>query len=85
MSRKYNVKEIHLRVDDIKGCSNEVFNGFTIYWSSDIGFGEYTIGKEPKDDDGKLYADSEYMDSNDDKEFISELMRLLVKKLVVTG
>lgn len=85
ISRKHNVKEIHLRVDDIKGYSNEVFNGVTIYWSSDIGFGEYTIGKEPKDDSGKIYADSECMDSNDDKEFISELMRLLVNKLIITG
>lgn len=81
MSRKYNLKEIHLRVDDIKGYNNEVFNGFTIYWSSNIGFGEYTIGKEPKDEDGKLYADSEYTDSNDDKEFISELMRLVIEKI----
>lgn len=85
MENKYNVKEIHLSVDDIKGCNNEVFNGFIIYWSSDIGFGEYAIGKDPKDNDFKLYADSEHMDSNENKEFISELMSLVIKKLIVAG
>ena len=83
--RKHNIKEIHLSVDDIKGYNNEVFNGSIIYQSSDIGFGEYATGKDPKDNDFKLYADSEHMDSNDNKEFISELMNLVIKKLIIAG
>lgn len=74
-----------MSVDDIKGFDNDLYSGFTIYWSSDIGFGEYIIWTEMKDGELKLYGDSEYMDSNDDKEFVTELMRLVVTKLIISG
>ena len=85
MGRKHNVKEIHLRIDDIEGFTNDEYTGCIISWSSDIGFGEYSLYRKVGDTDGdfKLYADSEYMDSNDDKEFISKLMRLVVEKIHV--
>lgn len=87
MSSKYNVKEIHLRVDDIEGFTNDEHSGYIISWSSDIGFGEYTLYRKVKDvdDEFKLYADSECMDSSDDKAFISELMRLVIEKIIICG
>lgn len=85
IERRHNVKEIHLSVDDIKGFDNDSYSGFKIYWSSDIGFGEYTIWTEMEDGELKLYGDSEHMDSNDDKEFVTELMRLVVNKLIISG
>ena len=54
-------------------------NGFVIEWDSDIGFGQYTIYKTPEG----FVADSEHMDSNKDKDFIKELMRLFIKDLKV--
>ncbi len=75
MSRKHDINKINLQIDDL-----EFFNkGFKILWSSDIGFGEYTIIKE----DGELSGYSECMDSQDDKAFIKKLLELLADKLIV--
>ena len=79
MSRKHNVKEIHLQIDKVKPFVSEVYSGLTIVWSSDIGWGEYTLYTS----EDKWYADSEYMDRGEDKEFISELMRLFIEQLEV--
>lgn len=81
MPRKHNIKEIHLQIDDFVPFVNDNHMGFIIEWSSDIGFGEYTVYKS--NDNNKWYGDSEFMDSNEDKEFISELMRLFVEKLLI--
>jgi hypothetical protein len=75
MPRKHDVDKINLQIDDL-----EFFNkGFKILWSSDIGFGEYTVIKE----NGKILGFSECMDSQDDKEFIKKLLELLVDKLII--
>lgn len=79
MGTKHDIKEIHLKVDSIEPYVNKVYTGFIIRWSSDIGFGEYRIYRNL--DDKKWYGDSEFMDDNDDKEFISELMRLFIEQL----
>lgn len=42
-NRKIDVQNIHLQIDSIKGYHNDTHTGFTIFWSSDIGFGEYDI------------------------------------------
>lgn len=78
-NRKHNVKEINLQVDDFEPFVNDDHVGFIISWSSDIGWGEYTVYKD-KDSD-QWYGDSECMDRGDDKEFISELMRLFIEKM----
>lgn len=65
----------------MKPFVNEKFSGITIEWSSTIGFGEYTLYKESGDE--KWYGDSECMDRGEDKEFIKELLRLFVEKLIV--
>lgn len=54
-------------------------NGFVIEWESDIGFGQYTVYKTPEG----FVADSEHMDSNEDKDFIKELMRLFIENLKI--
>lgn len=59
---KYDVDKINLEIEDVDFFGN----GFAIRWSSNIGFGEYTIKKE----NGKLMAYPEFMDSNEDKTFI---------------
>ncbi len=81
MTRKHDVKEIGLQIDAVNPFVNEKYCGFVIQWSSKIGFGEYTIIRQ-KDED-EWCADSEHMDSNEDKEFVTELMRLFVEQLDV--
>jgi len=79
MSIKINVKEIDLKIEDFCPFSNEKYEGFYIVWSSTIGFGEYTIFREKGSDE--WYADSEHMDYPNNKEFITELMKLFIKDL----
>ena len=78
--RKHPVNTINLEIIGVHPFyhSNEN-NGFAIEWDSDIGFGQYIIYKTP---DG-FVADSEHMDSNEDKDFIKELMRLFIEDLKV--
>lgn len=81
MARKYPVNEINLDIYDFYPFENERNSGFVITWTSDIGFGEYTIYKPTGCDE--WYGDSECMDSNEDKDFIRELMKVFVDKLIV--
>ena len=81
MARKYNPKEIDLRIEAVIPYENAVYTGFTIYWSSAIGFGSYNIYKSANS--SKWCADSDHMDFNDDKEFITELMRLFIEMLKI--
>ena len=75
----------------IKNLCIESFNTFAtgrykeieIGWSSDAGFGIYSIYRDLLDD--KIYADSEMMDCDEDKEFLSALLQELVKKIEVVG
>ena len=92
--RKNPVKDMNLQIDQIIPFSNEHHAGFTIRWSGNIGFGEYTLYRKtmPYDDDPysqcdeeeKWEAQSEHMDAQDDKDFITELMRLFVESLTIT-
>lgn len=81
MARRFEVNSIELDAYDIHPFVNEKFTGFVIRWDSDIGFGEYTIYKEVGSNE--WHADSEHMDSNEDKDFIKELMKLFIEKLDV--
>lgn len=81
MARKHAITEINLTIDEISPYSNSNYEGFVIRWASDIGFGEYTIFK--KRGTNEWYADAECMDSNEDKDFIKELMRLFVEQLQI--
>lgn len=81
MARKHKVDEIHLEITDVIPFTNELSLGFTIKWASDIGWGEYVIFKLNGTD--AWVADAETMDSNEDKDFIKELMRLFVEQLQI--
>ena len=71
--------KINLKIDDFYPFVNNQSMGITIEWSSNIGFGQYTIYKSADSD--KWAADSEGMDDNEDKEFIKSLMELFIEKL----
>ena len=81
MARKHDITKINLDAYDIEPFINEQYIGFVIKWDSDIGFGEYIIYKKAGSDE--WFADSEYMDSNADKTFITELTRLFIEKLTI--
>lgn len=79
--RRHKVNEINLAIDEISPYSNSNYEGFVIRWVSDIGFGEYTIFK--KRGTNEWCADAETMDTNEDKDFIKELMRLFIEQITV--
>lgn len=81
MARTHKVDEIHLEIMDVIPFANEVTTGFTIKWAADIGWGEYTIYRLNGTD--VWAADSECMDSNEDKDFIKELMKLFIEQLQI--
>ena len=83
MARRYDVKEIDLTIDDFRPFVNDKFEGFVIEWSSNIGFGEYTVYRYLDSEEWEWFADSETMDYQNNKEFITELMRLFIKDIKV--
>ena len=76
MSRKNNVDEINLEVRNIITHSS---GGIRIEWNSDLGFGHYDLQVRG----GKIVADSESMDSGEDKDFLRKLLSLIADKTVV--
>ena len=96
MTRKFDVNEINLQIDNIDFWSPHTHNkgGMRICWSADIGFGQLDIVKR-SGNDGEDYnrpeeelvltADTERMDHEDGKDFTEKIMSLLVEKLKVTG
>lgn len=78
--RRHAIKDINLELTDVEFINNKGYQGMYISWKSGIGFGEYTIYKGK---DGVWKADSETMDCNEDKEFITELMRQFIEKLEI--
>jgi len=96
MPRKFDVNNINLQIDNIDFWSPHEGNkgGMRIYWSADIGFGQFDIvkrsGNDGEDYDSPeeeliLIVDTERMDHGDDKEFTQKILSLLVEKLKVTG
>lgn len=75
-------REVEIQVDDIKPFVNEKYSGFTILWSGNLGFGEYTIYKRIGED--KWYVDDEYMeDPENDRTFLRILFEDFAKQLEV--
>ena len=81
--KKFNVNKINLEIEEIIPFCNTKASGLYIDWSSDIGFGGYTIYREHGSD--KWEAQSEYMDSNDDKNFLKKLLEKFVEMIEVVG
>lgn len=78
--RRHAIKDINLELTDVEFINNKGYQGMYISWQSGVGFGEYTIYKGK---DGIWKADSETMDCNEDKEFITELMRQFIEKIEI--
>lgn len=80
--RKLDVTNINLKINDFEIVVSS--NGdvrIYIHWSSNIGFGEYTLLYDKEQN--AWFADSESMDSNDDKAFLTELMSMFIEKVEV--
>ena len=84
MSRRYKPDEINLTIEEVIPFSGFEREGFLIDWSSDIGFGTYKLFRSTTPEDNKQwYGDSEFMDDDNDKTFIQELMRLFIENLKI--
>lgn len=81
--RKHDATQTHLSVDSWQPFVNNEYEGISIQWSSDIGFGKYTIYRSKGSE--CWFADSECMDSDNDKAFVSELLKLIAKDIIVAG
>lgn len=80
--RKHDVSNIKLKIDDIEvSVSSNGDIRIYVYWSSNIGFGEYSLFYDKVEN--TWLADSECMDSNDDKAFLTELMSKFIEKVEV--
>ena len=80
--RKHDVNKINLQIDEVE----MVCGGIVIYWSSDIGFGQYTIGThlvEGDPDNVEWVAESECMDKDDDKAFGAKLLSLWMEQIKI--
>lgn len=68
-------KDYELTIDKIN------INGhwINIYWSSNIGFGEYILYI----DNDRLCAQTEHMDSNNDKHFTKQIFNKLIEMIEV--
>ena len=78
-----------LQIDYVVPFRDSTYKGFVIEWSSpSIGWGEYTVWFE-KDKDSNdefsynIFADTEYMDKGEDKEFTKALLNLLIDKISI--
>ena len=80
--RKFIISNINLKIDDFEiSVSSNGDVRIYIYWSSNIGFGEYALVYDKEQN--AWFADSECMDSNDDKEFLTELVSRFIEKVEV--
>jgi|WetSurMetagenome_2_1015567.scaffolds.fasta_scaffold256485_2 hypothetical protein len=71
--RKIDISKIELQIQNIDIFKNEIIR---INWSSNIGFGQYTIYLK----DNRISCYSEAMDCDKDKDFLKNLLILLVEK-----
>ena len=78
-----NKEEVKIEDIDIEPFDNDTWQGFKILWSGNIGFGEYTIYRDKTEK--QWYGDSECMDSNDDKWFLSLLLNKLKEMITIDG
>ena len=80
--RKHDVDSINLKIEEVEPC----FGGIVISWSSDIGFGQYTIYRKPVPEHPECvrwFADSECMDDLEDKAFGKKLLQLWMDQILV--
>ena len=75
-------KDYKIEITEVRLYSHSDYKGMYIDWTSSIGWGETSFLFEP---DGEIFVDSEHICSNDDKEFLYQLMKALVDKCEVEG
>ena len=73
----------NLEITEINPYSNPSFDGVSIYWTANIGFGECQFYKANGED--KWLVDTEHMCSNEDKTFLKMLLDKLAGMVEVTG
>ena len=73
----------NLEITEINPYSNPSFEGVSIYWTANIGFGECQFYKAKGDD--TWHVDTERMCSNEDKTFLKMLLDKLAEIVEVTG
>jgi len=92
MNMKKDVNNINLEIENIDFWSPHETNkgGMRIYWSANIGFGTLDIvkikgsdGEEPQTEKMVLTADTECMDSQNDKAFTKNILSLLAEYLKI--
>ena len=79
--RKHNVNEINLEIEEVIPFCNTQASGVYFAWTSNIGYGDYVIRRKHGSD--KWEAESEHMDSNDDKDFLKKLFKKFVEMVEV--
>ena len=72
---------VDVEVIDLDPFVNKNTVGVTIHWVGTPGFGEYTLYRRV--DEETWHADSEFMDSQDDKWFLNLLLKDLVDKRLI--
>ena len=85
MMKKYSVDEFNLKVSNVEPFVSEKHKGLVISWTSDIGWGEYTIYTVPDlfdPDKIQWVAETETMDSVEDQSFGRKLMDLWIDKIL---
>ena len=72
----------NLRINEVWPVNTSLIKngGIGVYWSGDIGFGEFVL---KWGDDGKLHANTEFLDHGDDKRFTEAILKLLVSEIVI--
>lgn len=77
----FDPNSINLTVENVRPFLVDDIGGIVIEWSSDIGFGEYTFFKRK---DRLLWAaESETMDSDEDKAFGRKLLELWMDQILI--
>ena len=80
--RKHEVVINDIEVEAFESGIKDVHDVIRINWSGNIGWGMYTLHK---DNEGYWIADSECLDSNDDKSVLKALFNKFVDEIVVEG
>lgn len=72
----------NLQIDEVWPVSTRVVEngGIGVYWSGDVGFGEFVLKWGT---DGKLHAETEFMDRGNDKRFTEAILKLLVSEIII--
>ena len=78
MSKEKNKHESNL---DIKNIITHSAGGIRIEWTSDLGYGQYDIQVR----DGRLVANSESMDSGENKDFLRKLLTIIADKVEIAS